>query len=102
MAIVVEITENNSRKLVGVGRLIADPDHETVEYAILITDAWQNKNLGNILTSYCIEISKKLGLKRIIAETSADNKPMILIFRKFKFSIHFIGNSTVSVSKELY
>jgi len=62
MAIVAEITENNNRKLIGVGRLIIDPDHETVEYAILITDKWQNKGLGNILTKYCMEISKEMGL----------------------------------------
>ena len=102
MAIVAEINENKIRKLIGVGRLIADPDNETAEYAILITDAWQNKNLGNSITRYCLEISKKLGLKRIIAETTADNKPMILIFRKFKFRIHFNADSTVSVFKELY
>ena len=98
MAIVAEINENNSRKLIGVGRLIADTDHETAEYAILITDAWQNKNLGNILTQYCLEISKELGLKRIIAETTTDNKPMIAIFKKLNFSIHFNTNSTVNVS----
>ena len=101
MAIVAEITENNNRKLIGVGRLIADTDHETAEYAILITDAWQNKNLGNILTQYCLGISKELGLKRIIAETTADNKSMIAILKKLNFSIHFNTNSTVNVSKEL-
>ena len=102
MAIVAEITENNSQRLIGVGRLIADPDHETVEYAILITDAWQNKNLGNILTRYCLEISKKMGLKRIVAETTADNKPMIAIFEKLKFKIHFNADSTVRFLKDLY
>ncbi len=99
MAIVAEITENNSRKLIGVGRLIADTDHETAEYAILITDAWQNKNLGNILTQYCLEISKELGLKRIIAETTADNKPMIAILKKLNFKIYFDTDSKVSVTK---
>ncbi len=102
MAIVAEITENNSQRLIGVGRLIADPDHETVEYAILITDAWQNKNLGNILTRYCLDISKEMGLKRIVAETTADNKPMIAIFKKLKFKIHFNADSTVHFLKDLY
>ena len=102
MAIVAEITENNSQRLIGVGRLIADPDHETVEYAILITDAWQNKNLGNILTRYCLDISKEMGLKRIVAETTADNQPMIAIFKKLKFKIHFNADSTVHFLKDLY
>ena len=102
MAIVAEITENNNRKLIGVGRLIADPDNETVEYAILVTDAWQNKKLGNILSQYCLEISKEMGLKRIIAETTADNKPMIAIFKMLNFRVQVNTDSTVSVSKDLY
>ena len=102
MAIVAEVMENNNRKLIGVGRLIADPDQETAEYAILITDAWQNKGLGNILTRYCLEISKEMGLKRIVAETTSDNKPMIAICKKLKFRIHFDADSTVSVYKDLY
>jgi len=102
MAIVAEITKNDNRKLIGVGRLIADTNQETAEYAILITDDWQNKGLGNILTKYCMEISKELGLKRIIAETTADNKPMIAIFKKLKFRIHFAADSTVNFFKDLY
>jgi len=95
MAIVAEITENNNRKLIGVGRLTADPDHETVEYEILITDAWQNKSLGNMLTQYCMEISKKMGMKRIVAETTTDNKPMMAIFKKLNFNIHNVSDLKV-------
>jgi len=36
VAIVAEVNEGGTRKLIGVGRLIADADHETVEYAVLI------------------------------------------------------------------
>ena len=101
MAIVAEITENNKRKLIGVGRIIADPDHVIAEYAILITDAWQNKGLGNIVSQYCLEISKELGIKRIVAKTSTDNKPMIAIFKKLNFNIHVNANSMVDVFKDL-
>jgi acetyltransferase len=51
IAIVAEIEEEGRKKLIGVGRLIADPDVEVMEYAILITDAWQRKELGFILTN---------------------------------------------------
>jgi acetyltransferase len=101
MAIVAEITENNNQKLIGVGRLIADPDHETAEYAILITDAWQNKNLGTIITNFCVEISEEMGLKRIVAETTTENKAMISILKKLKFRIHVDADSKVFVIKEL-
>ena len=94
--------ENNVRKLVGVGRLIADPDHETVEYAILILDTFQNKDLGGLLTDYCFEIAKKWGLKKIVAQTTADNKRMIAVFEKRGFEIEMDPmTSLVEVSKPL-
>lgn len=101
LGIVAEVEENGRKKLIGVGRLIADPDLENVEYAVLITDAWQRKDLGKILTQYCTEIAKINEFKRIFAETTKDNKPMISVFKKLGFTVTFNSDTTVSVSKDL-
>ena len=102
IAIVAEIIEDGKRKLIGVGRLIADPDHETVEFAILIVDAWQQKDLGNILTDYCLDIARTWNLKKIIAQTTTDNKRMIAVFKKRGFEITANSNdATVDVRKDL-
>ena len=102
IAIVVEKTENDKKELLGVGRLVADPDHETAEYAILIVDAWQQKDLGNILTDYCMEIASSWKLKRFVAQTTTDNKRMITVFRKRGFEVTVNStDSTVDVKKEL-
>jgi acetyltransferase len=102
VAIVAEVVENDSRKLIGVGRLIAEPDHESVEYAVLITDSWQNRDVGGILTDYCFEIAKKWGQKKIVAQTTADNKRMISVFEKRGFTIDIDPRSSlVEVSKPL-
>jgi acetyltransferase len=102
IAIVAELNEGGSRKLLGVGRLVADPDHESVEYAILIEDAWQQKDLGNLLTDYCLEIARSWNLKQFIAQTTTDNKRMISVFRKRGFEVRINSkDSTVDVVKEL-
>ena len=101
IAIVAEIVRDGTRQLIGVGRLIADPDHESVEYAVLITDAWQNKELGSMLTDYCMEIARHWNLKRIVAQTTTDNRPMVAVFQKRNFDIKIETDSTVLVSKEL-
>ena len=101
IAIVAEIEEEGKRKLIGVGRLIADPDLEIMEYAILITDKWQRKELGFILTEFCMDIAKSRGIKRLLAETTKNNKPMIAVFKKLNFKIQFNEDTTVSVSKML-
>lgn len=101
IAIVAEIEEEGVRKLIGVGRLIADPDVEVMEYAILITDKWQQKDLGYIITEFCMNIAKNRGIKRLVAETTKNNKPMISVFRKLDFKIQFNEDTTVSVHKFL-
>jgi acetyltransferase len=102
IAIVAEIKEGEERKLIGVGRLIADPDHETVEYAILISDVWQNRDIGGILTDYCFEIAKHWGLKMIVAQTTSDNQRMIALFQKRGFEIEVDPSSSmVDVVKPL-
>ncbi len=102
IAIVAEINSNGTKELIGIGRLIADPDHETVEYAILIADAWQQKDLGNILTDYCLEIAGSWKLKKIVAQTTTDNKRMISVFKKRGFDILINDkDSIVEVAKNL-
>lgn len=102
IAIVAEVVEEGKRKLIGVGRLIADPDHESVEYAILIADAWQQKDLGNIITDFCLQIAGTWNLKKIVAQTTSDNKRMISVFKKRNFRITTTpGDMTVDVVKDL-
>lgn len=102
IAIVAETIEEGQKKLIGVGRLVADPDHETVEYAILIPDAWQQKDLGNTITDFCLEvaISRKMG--KIVAQTTTDNKRMISVFQKRGFEVRINNqDSTVDAVKIL-
>lgn len=101
IAIVAEVEEEGHKKLIGVGRLIADPDLEVMEYAILVTDAWQQKELGYTLTQYCMKIAKNRGIGQLAAETTKDNKPMLAVFRKLNFKIRFNEDTTVSVHKYL-
>ena len=46
------------RKLIGVGRLVADADHEAAEYAVIVVDRWHGHGLGGLLTDYCLEIAR--------------------------------------------
>jgi acetyltransferase len=88
IAIVAEVEEEDRRKLIAVGRLVADANHEEAEYAVLITDSWQGRGLGGLLTDYCVEVAKRWGVKRIVAETSKDNLRMITTFRNRGFAIN--------------
>ncbi len=101
MAIVAEAEENGKRILIGEGRLLADPDLEMAEYAIIIADDWQKKNLGFLLTEYCLQIAYFVGVKRVAAETTTDNKGMLRLFKKLGFTLIYNEDATVTISKIL-
>jgi acetyltransferase len=101
IAIVAEVEEDGKRKLAGVGRLIADPDHQTVEYAVLIADAWQQRELGSLLTDYCLDVARRWKLKRVVAQTTTDNRAMISIFERRGFEVTIGEDSTVEIVKEI-
>ena len=102
LAIVAESRDGDRRQLLGVGRLVADPMKASAEYAVLVGDAWQDKGLGGVLTDYCLEIARDWGVRKITAQTTADNPRMIAVFKKRDFAIRFDENgSAVEVEKNL-
>ena len=46
LGIVAEVEEEGQRKLIGIGRLVADANHEAAEYAVIVVDRWQGHGLG--------------------------------------------------------
>ncbi|MDD8026692.1 MAG: GNAT family N-acetyltransferase [Acidobacteriota bacterium] len=87
MAIVAEVEEGGRRRLLGIGRLIADPMRATAEYAVLVGDPWQDKGLGGVLTDYCLAIARDWGVRRITAVTTSNNPRMIAVFEKRGFRL---------------
>jgi len=102
LGIVAEVEEEGQRKLIGVGRLVADMNHEAAEYALIVVDRWHGHGLGRLLTEYCIEVAKKWSVKRLVGETSKDNARMLAIFRAYGFEIdNQQEEDVVLVSREL-
>jgi acetyltransferase len=102
IAIVAETVVEGQKKLIGVGRIVADPDHETVEYAVLVPETWQNKKLGSLLTDHCMDIAEHWHLQKVVAQTSTDNQRMISVFKKHGFTVKTdLTSDVVDVEKVL-
>jgi len=87
LAIVAEVEERDRRKLIGIGRLVADVDHQRAEFAIIVIDRWQGRGVGGMLTDYCLELAKRWGVKQVVAEVAKDNSRMLATFRNRGFAI---------------
>jgi acetyltransferase len=90
IAIVAE-TQEQPKRLVGVGRLVAGAGRKSAEVAFLVVDDWQGKGVGTILAEYCLEVARQWGFKRLSASTSADNCRMLRIFRRMGFDLNDIS-----------
>ena len=101
IAMVAEREDAGEPRLVGVGRLVRDPGHDTAEYAVLISDAWQNRGLGGVLTDVCEEIARGWGLSHMVAQTTADNARMLALFRKRGYAVEPDDEGLMKVEKAL-
>jgi acetyltransferase len=101
LAIVAEIGDGEQKRLVAVGRIVADANHETAEFAVLVADPWQGQGLGSLLTGYCLEIARGWGIKQIVAETEWQNRRMLSAFHEAGFEVREHTHGTVYVAKDL-
>jgi len=89
LALCAEVIRDDKPLLIAVARLVADPDHETADYGVLVADEFQRRGLGQLLTRKCVEIGGRWGLQRLHGETTTDNLSMIRIFRSLGFEIEY-------------
>jgi acetyltransferase len=89
LAIVAEVEQNGRRELAGVVHLVCDVDHGQAEYAVLVADQWQGRQLGTRLTEYCLKIAAWWGLEKVIGETERHNHRMLATFRRFGFDLTY-------------
>jgi acetyltransferase len=96
IAIVAELRDN--KKIIGAGRVIAEPDGKNGEFAILVADKWQRLGLGSKLLDYIIETAKDMRLEKISAYILPDNYKMIGLGEKKGFKIERLDEETAKAS----
>jgi acetyltransferase len=95
IAIVAELTEEGRRKILGVVRLIVEPDGRSGEIAFIVADPWQGLGLGTRMIEYVIEICKDKGLETIYGIMLPDNRRAIGVMKDMGFTIEYRDDGTV-------
>jgi acetyltransferase len=95
IGIVAEMTEEGRRKILGVVRLIIEPDGKTGEIAFIIADPWQGLGLGSKMLDFMIEICKDKKLETVYGIMLPDNYRAINLMRKMGFTTERIDADTV-------
>lgn len=95
MAIIGVLSEEGEDKMIGVGRLIIDPDRNTGEFAVVVGDPWQGLGLGEKLTDSIIGIAEDKGLDTIWATILKKNFAMINLCKKLGFELEEESEDTM-------
>ena len=86
MAIVLtELGPAGKVPIFGVVRLVADPDNERGEYAIVVQDDLAGRGLGTLLMNRMISYARGRGLQEIFGHVLKENEAMLRICRDLGF-----------------
>jgi len=85
MAMVAETHMNGKRRIIGISRLIVDPDGRKAEYAIVVHDDFQGKGLGYKMVDILIGLAQDKGLDEIYGSVLSENEKMLTVARKLGF-----------------
>ncbi len=101
IAIVAEVKEGTKRSLIGMGRLIMEPDLLKGEFAVVVHDRFQGKGLGFKLVDMVIGIGHEKGLREIYGFVLSENVKMINMCRRLGCSIQPLEEGITKVSLAL-
>jgi acetyltransferase len=95
IAIVPELTEEGSKRILGVARVSIEPDGKKGEIAFIVADPWQGLGLGTKMVDYVLEICADMKLETIYAIMLADNYRAVGLMKKMGFTVKHMEDGTV-------
>jgi acetyltransferase len=85
--VAMERDGGGEERMLGVARVIADPDGRRAEFAVLIGDPWQGKGVGARLLEKSLRIAKKRGIETVWGVVLRENRGMLTLARKLGFRV---------------
>ena len=101
-AFVAVIHEDSRERIVGISRYSADHEGLHCEFAVTVTDQWQNKGLGTLLMKYLIDVARARGILTMTSIDSAMNMQMKYLARHLGFDRRIDPEDATQVIHELH
>lgn len=87
MALIAVTVDQNREIELGVARYAINPDGNSCEFALVITDSIQGKGLGQKLLVVLMETARAKGLKTIEGEVLSSNHNMLNLMNRLGFTV---------------
>lgn len=86
MAIVAELREEETKRIIGIGRLIIEPDGNSSEFAVVVHDDFQGKGLGYKLVDMLIGVAQDKRVGEVTGSVLTDNTSMLRVCETLGFT----------------
>lgn len=86
MALIAVTSNKGADEQLGVARYSINPDGETCEFAIVVSDKWRHYGIAHKLMNCLIDAARARGLKLIVGEVLSNNHNMLKFMEKLGFS----------------
>jgi len=87
IALVALRDEAESEEMVGVARIIGDPDGKKGEFSVVVGDPWHGQGIGSALLERCLAIAKRRGFQQVQGIVLRENKSMLALAKRLGFEI---------------
>ena len=87
LALVAVEQEEDRERVVGVVRLVCNPDRKKANFAVAVGDPWQGKGVGKRLMEKCLSAAGDYGIETVEGEVLAENQGMLALCRNLGFRI---------------
>ena len=89
MALVALDRSSTAERMLGVARIIADPDITHCEFSIMIGDQWHGQGIGAMLLYYLLKVAKQQGVESLWGLVLPENTGMLRLGKKIGFQARF-------------
>lgn len=87
MALIATVDTDEGELEIGVARYAPGGTDGTVEFAVVVADAWQGKGVGRQLLRHLFDVAKEAGLRRIEGIVLRTNSNMLALCRELGFRV---------------
>ena len=87
--------------MLGVSRLVMDPDRQTGEFAVIVGDPWQGKGLGPKLLEQLIAVARDQGLRLLYGDVMVQNQPMLEMAKRAGFELKRLTEDVIRIEMQL-
>ena len=94
VALVALIREGEEQKMVGVARVIFEPNGKRGEFSVAVADQWQGKGMGASLLKRCLVYSADKGLEKVWGIVITENRQMVKLGKRLGFSVRLVPGAS--------